>query len=826
MKRLLTTMLMCVLALVALAQAPGLCRVTADGLVLEHDGREMVRFGFNYCAPFAHGYRMHKRLGADPKQAIDTDVLHMSRMGATAFRVHVWDVEITDSVGNLLANEHLDLLDYTIAAFARRGMATTLTALAFWGNGWPEPDDTSLPGFSAGTWKCHATVRESCIAAQERYIAALLNHRNPYTGHCYKDDPNIAAIELNNEPDHCEPVDDAFVTRYINRLARAARSTGCRKPLLYNIAQNPARFDAVLAARVDGITCQWYPIGLVGGHARAENFLPAVSEYGLPFADRKAMRGKARFVYEFDAADMDGSYVYPAMAASFRRAGFQWATQFAYDPLAIAPFNTDYQTHYLNLLYTPAKAVSYRIAAYQFAATPRFGQGSPAVQVSYADDLSLLNADTIFCHSASTGAVPADAARLRHVMGCGSSVVAAYDGSGVYFIDRLADGLWRLEVYPDAVRLSNAYARHNSQRCVVTDLQENTRRMTLRLPDLGANFECTAVAHAEGSARVSDGSFDVRPGVWILRRRGCTAAVPDSLGRIGTREYAAAPTLSRRTALAHTPAADVDTQTDWTVQADILAPEGVDSVRIFGSLKHARHFDAAMTRTSGCTYAATLPAGELGEGVAQYCITVYTGGRPVSFPEGVQGEPRDWDFYSTERYVTCILAVSEPIRVFDAVRNADAAETIWRSGIEHRFAPRFVQMRVAEPEHYAANATPGGLLFSVASCKRHRRLAEATTIVLHTDSATTGGRLRLLLDDADGRQFAATAELKPGSRLTAVPLSAFEPAATVALRDSYPDFAYVPRPADPSATLHAERLTALRLLLTDGSAGIESISLK
>ena len=29
-----------------------------------------------------------------------------------------------------------------------------------------------------------------------------------------------------------------------------------------------------------------------------------------------------------------------------------------------------------------------------------------------------------------------------------------------------------------------------------------------------------------------------------------------------------------------------------------------------------------------------------------------------------------------------------------------------------------------------------------------------------------------------------------------------------------------------SATLHAERLTALRLLLTDGSAGIESISLK
>lgn len=50
-------------------------------------------------------------------------------------------------------------------------------------------------------------------------------------------------------------------------------------------------------------------------------------------------------VYEFDAGDILQSNMYPAMTRSFRTAGFQWATQFAYDPMATAYANTEYQTH-------------------------------------------------------------------------------------------------------------------------------------------------------------------------------------------------------------------------------------------------------------------------------------------------------------------------------------------------------------------------------------------------------------------------------------------------------------------------------------------------
>lgn len=64
---------------------------------------EAAFFGVNYTAPFAYAYRSIKRTGIEIEQAIDEDVYHLARLGLDAFRVHVWDWEITDSMGNLLA---------------------------------------------------------------------------------------------------------------------------------------------------------------------------------------------------------------------------------------------------------------------------------------------------------------------------------------------------------------------------------------------------------------------------------------------------------------------------------------------------------------------------------------------------------------------------------------------------------------------------------------------------------------------------------------------------------------------------------------------------
>ncbi|NIS63878.1 MAG: hypothetical protein GTO05_01780, partial [Gemmatimonadales bacterium] len=214
-------------------------------------------------------------------------------------------------------------------------------------------------------------------------------------------------------------------------MADALRQAGFAKPIFYNISQgySDEHGRAVCAARIDGVSHQWYPTGLVRNSAVGGNMLPNVERYTIPYEDFAECRDKARMVYEFDAADVAGSYMYPAMARSFRAAGFQWATQFAYDPLAIGYANTEYQTHFLNLVYTPGKAISFMIAGASFRALTRgesYGRHPSSdrfgpFRVSYTHDLSEMVTDTAFFYSNTTTTDPPAPSRLRHVAGVGTS---------------------------------------------------------------------------------------------------------------------------------------------------------------------------------------------------------------------------------------------------------------------------------------------------------------------------------------------------------------------------------------------------------------------
>jgi len=103
----------------------------------EHTKQEVKGFGVNYTLPFAHAYRSAERLGVDPKKAMDNDVYHFSRLGFDLYRVHVWDTEISDSIGNLIENEHLDAFDYLLWKLNQANINAVVTPIAFWGNGWP-----------------------------------------------------------------------------------------------------------------------------------------------------------------------------------------------------------------------------------------------------------------------------------------------------------------------------------------------------------------------------------------------------------------------------------------------------------------------------------------------------------------------------------------------------------------------------------------------------------------------------------------------------------------------------------------------------------------
>ena len=533
-------------------------------------------------------------LGLDRKAAIDKDVYHLSRLGVNADRIHLWDVELTDGQGNLLENEHIDLMDYLIAKLKERNIHIVITAQTNFGNGYPERN-IQTGGFSYNYDKCDMHSNPEAIAAQETYLRDLVKHTNPYTGLAYKDDPSIVGFEINNEPCHSGTKEE--VKAYINRMLKSMSKAGNRKPVFYNVSHNGYVAEAYYETTVQGTTYQWYAIGLVSGQTQQGNFLPYVDRYDIPFAGKvKEFNKKARMIYEFDPADIMYSYMYPAMVRTFRTAGFQWITQFAYDPIDLAFANTEYQTHFLNLAYTPNKAISMKIAAEAARSLKRgesygsypqdtiFGNG---FRVSYAEDLSELNNGEKFYYSNQTNTPPKDASKLVSIAGCGSSPIVDYEGTGAYFIDCLESGVWRLEVMPDAVVVNDPFAKPSLKKEVVSIIY-GTWDMALRIPDLGKAFTLTALdkKNDRKEETVTNGVIcDLRPGVYLLKRNGCTPQqnwkADSRWNSIRIGEFVAPTPRTMDYKVTHTPASIAEAGKALTINAQVAGSVFPDSVIIY-----------------------------------------------------------------------------------------------------------------------------------------------------------------------------------------------------------------------------------------------------
>lgn len=819
-----STMKRSVLFFVLLAFAAGSAAqnysVDKQGVLRDPAGNECAFFGFNYCMPFAHGYRMHQRRGIDPKSAIDRDTYHMARLGANAFRVHIWDVEISDSEGNLIENEHLDLLDYTIAKCAERGIKTVVTGIAFWGNGWPEPDDKSLPGFSNKIPKNEATWNKATVEAHERYLTQLMRHRNPYTGYTYATDPNIVAIEINNEPNQTNPNRAKELTAYVNRMAKAIRNTGCHKPILYNVAENTAMIDSYLAANIDGITCQWYPSGLVGGHAHTENFLPLVAHYRLPFADKKGMKNKARIIYEFDAADIFGGYIYPAMARSFRESGFQWGTMFAYDPFAIADINTDYNTHYLNIAFTPQKAVSYSIAAEAFRHLPRYTSFGDFPQnsafenftVDYRNNISLLNYDTIFAYSNSTQETPKKPETLKRIIGCGSSPIVQYEGSGAYFIDKIDDGIWRLEIYPDAMLVDNPFRIHNSEQRTVAVIKNDTNTMRIALPDLGHNC---LLQSAKSTTVVSCDSFDIVPGTYVLKNKQNNAKIPDKIGSFGLFETFDMPTNCHKIYVTNH-ADESWSMKNQKIDIQAISPNKIDSILLIGQMKFTRPVTLKFTQKDAINWSVNIPIETLKNGIFEYNITVFANGQMRTFPDDCNGRPTDWNYIGLHTYKTIVGKHT----AFDAEIDNNKAEIIWRKGIGIDYLPDAI--RLSANSDYAQ-----GVGIQTNLCNHD--LTGCQTLIL-TAKTNDESVIKLLLTDKDGRYFYTTQKLthteQDSSNAIVIELDNFRQCAAIQTREAYPWFAFEPDNIESDAKPAAKDLTSVIVLLESGNIDIKRIEFK
>ncbi|HOZ49031.1 MAG TPA: hypothetical protein PK468_20680, partial [Candidatus Hydrogenedentes bacterium] len=599
---------------------------------------EVALFGVNYYPMFVFNYSDLKHLGVDIERVIDGDITHFVRMGLDALRLHVFDRSISDLDGNLLDNEPLRLLDYLLARAKDRGIYTVLTPIAWW------PTGEAHPGFSSRWPMTEMTTNPEAWAVQCRYLGQFMSHINPYTGLAYQDDPCVPVIELINEPLYPAGIDDSRIATYIDTLAKAVRDTGCTKPIFYNGWGD--HYAAVRDAAIQGCSFGWYPTGLVAGRSLAQNFLQRLDDYPAMRCD--ALESKAKIVYEFDAADVPGSYMYPAMARAFRSGGAQIATQFQYDPLPLAPHNLGWQTHYLCLVHAPAMTMSFIIANEAFHRLPRFetygtypeSNRFGEFRVCYEEDLSEWVTPTAFLYSNTTATPPPVPDRLERIAGYGSSPVVRYPGTGAYFLDRLAPGHWRIEVYPDAVWVGDPYGQPSFDR-LVSRLLWRTWPVEIDLPDLGHAFTVEPLdAGNVHCPEVVDGAFPVRPGVYHLRRiDALEVELPATVGRLGLREFVVPPKGEGL------PAPDVrhDAFSTWpegksvpirvtvayerTPESVILYVQEPDRGTAFRPL--------AMAPASPYIYEASVPADLVRPDAVAYYIQVAAGDRTWRYPAEV-----------------------------------------------------------------------------------------------------------------------------------------------------------------------------------------------
>jgi hypothetical protein len=812
---LVSALLSLAMAGAACAEAPAPPRpvyVDAHGVIRWRATNDEVRlFGADYCAFSGADYRMAGLVGADHKALIDADMAHFARMGWDGMRLCSWgDWENSDGQGNLIENEHSDLMDYLVARAHARGISILYTPIHGYSPAFA--DQLNNPaykpsGFSSLYPRKTLGLDPKAIAAETNYIGQVLRHVNPYTKLPLKDDPAIVFVEMINEPVH-NPENLAQAVGYINALVDAVHGAGSRQITFHNYSQDFRIADALAASKVDGVDFGWYPSGLVAGHTLQGNFLQAVD--GYPDMLNPKIANKPRIVYEFDQADLNTGYLFPAMARTYRSVGAQFAAIFAYDMLDTAPYNLGWQTHFINLVHTPRQAVSGVIAAEAMRRLPRmksygaypentrFGDFS----VDYETDSSLLNAEDAYMYAGDTSAAPRKVSALKRIVGFGSSPLVDYEGTGAYFLDKVRDGVWRLEVYPDELLVSDPFAQPQPDK-VVSRLYFKPWPMTVRLPDLGALYTAAPLnTPADAQARRAQaGVFTVEPGVWLLSRsvEVDRTTLPAVINRVGLGEYHVnAPrtypdliqSLTRPELMAGAPA---------DIRVHVASQTAPDKLSLFIRPTGTGFFRKVlpMTRLRGDDYGATIPAGELAPGDYEYIVSETRGDVSTTFPGALAGRPGVWPFAAGEVWRFRITTPGTPLEIFNPGRDIRMVSfmrpseedrtavfriTAGESSGSSAFSLAIPELGAHTPPQYAASLYIGD---KVSGRGAYAATADALEVRLR---ASGGARktLDLFLIEKDGSSWRGRAVATGDWTTATIPLQSLQFAKSILIPSPFP----------------------------------------
>jgi hypothetical protein len=300
--------------------------------------------------------------------------------------------------------------------------------------------------------------------------------------------------------------------------------------------------------------------------------------------------------------------------------------------------------------------------------------------ISYENDLAEYNTAEKFIYTNTTNAEIKNESNLTKIAGFGNSKLVEYEGLGAYFLDKISDGVWRLEVLPDAIWIDNPFGR-NSLHKTVAVIKWNEWDMKLNLKDLGNDFQIEVINEGNNHvSKVLETIVNIMPGTYILSRKGSEKKweSTDSWNNTQLNMYVAPKSTVDKIYVNHTPIAEVTENISFEITAQIVSPTAPIEVQLVATNSSKREV-LTMERTHGYNYAATLPLKLVEKGYLNYNIVVKCTDKTVTFPANKEGSPFNWDFNNNSYYQTSIVPPTFPIYLFNAKTDANLLVKEWRN---------------------------------------------------------------------------------------------------------------------------------------------------
>lgn len=429
-------------------------------------------------------------------------------------------------------------------------------------------------------------------------------------------------------------------------------------------------------------------------------------------------------------------------------------------------------------------------------------------RISYEQDLGEMNTADKFIYANNTSSTPQNSTALKTIVGNGSSPVVKYEGQGIYFLDKIKNGTWRLEVYPDAVEVKDPFNMPSPEKIVFRSMHK-AWPMKVSLLDLGNAFSVLPLnTNNSYSTSAADEKFIIQPGVYILTadKNFKKETLPGSIGFVGMKEFFSPDDQQLPTQVVPNYQPSYYSGKPITITANVYGNREPETVTLF--MKGGRgFFPVPMKKASVYRYKAEIPANRSTEGWIEYCIVVKDGNTVINYPSGINKSPADWDYIDAGTWKSVVVKEKIPLRLLNPAEDVDQL-AFTRIGDAIRFGiykmipstqTGEASFHLELPLTYDRNLRDYTLSVPVKEKIGSRKadIAGAKTLVLNARGINQQQQAYITLVENDGTSWSKKILLQPDWNNIQIPLNELELSKGVMLPLGYPgEWKYWFEPAD------------------------------